>query len=325
VVLDGVRYEYGFEYTAALVVSEWAYRYPKGKVAVLFERHGQSVHQGVKGRAEAKLVARIMGENALFLSAAAAAGYAPLLPLYAWFQQNFRLADSRNRAHRLAFTAELFDAPAQRERAFSLLQVADLGIENVFRDPGADPELLARRGALARHWLADMDGDHHAEPPQSDELGIRLQHCTAGNCVDLDLADESAGTVVWLGLVGPVLDALHRGSVLLADELDASLHPLLVSELIRLFQMPSTNPKNAQLIFNSHDSTVLGDAVTDRLLGRDQIWFTEKLPDGSARLYPLSDFDPRKQESIGKRYLSGRYGAVPIVSPGEFLSAVREA
>lgn len=104
----------------------------------------------------------------------------------------------------------------------------------------------------------------------------------------------------------------------LADELDASLHPALV----RLFQSPETNPRRAQLVFNSHDASLLGDTVGDRLLGRDQIWLTEKRHDGSTRLYPLVDLAPRKQEAIGKRYLAGRYGGTPILSPDEFAAAV---
>ena len=126
---------------------------------------------------------------------------------------------------------------------------------------------------------------------------------------------------MWFGLIGPVVSALRTGSVFLADELDASLHPALVAQLIRLFQQPETNPRRAQLIFNSHDATLLGDAVTDRLLGRDQIWFVEKRKDGASHLFPLIDLDPRKQESIGKRYLAGRYGATPIVSAQEFAAA----
>jgi hypothetical protein len=109
--------------------------------------------------------------------------------------------------------------------------------------------------------------------------------------------------------------------VFLADELDASLHPALVAEVIRLFQDPATNPRRAQLIFNSHDASLLGDAIGDRLLGRDEIWFTEKRNDGTTRMYPLVDLEPRKQEAVGKRYLAGRYGAIPILSHDEFAAA----
>jgi uncharacterized protein len=101
-------------------------------------------------------------------------------------------------------------------------------------------------------------------------------------------------------------------------ELDAGLHPALVAELIRLFQDPESNPRRAQLVFNSHDATILGDSSGDRIIGRDQIWFTEKRTDGSTRLYPLADLDPRKEEAIGRRYLAGRYGATPILSRQEF-------
>jgi hypothetical protein len=138
--------------------------------------------------------------------------------------------------------------------------------------------------------------------------------------VDLDPNDESLGTLVWFGLIGPVIDSLAKGSVFLADELDSSLHPALVSQLVRLFQDPETNPHRAQLIFNSHDATLLGDSGT-RQLGRDQIWFTEKLRGGSTRLYPLIDLEPRKEEAVGRRYLAGRYGATPILSDHEFMAA----
>ncbi len=150
---------------------------------------------------------------------------------------------------------------------------------------------------------------------------MRLTHRGVDGDIELDADEESLGTRVWFGLIGPVVDALESGSVSLADGLDASLHPALVAELVRLFQDPVTNPLRAQLIFNSHDASLLGDAVGDRLLGRDQIWLTEKRNDGTTRLYPLVDLEPRKQEAIGKRYLAGRYGATPILSHHEFAAA----
>jgi len=164
------------------------------------------------------------------------------------------------------------------------------------------------------------DPENADDGPAFDELGVRLIHEGSDGKVDLDADDESFGTLVWFGLIGPVIDALSRGTVFLTDELDASLHPSLVRQLVRLFQDPVTNPRRAQLIFNSHDATILGDFGA-RQLGRDQIWFTEKTRDGSTRLYPLTDLDPRKDEAVGRRYLAGRYGAVPILSDQEFSAA----
>ncbi len=158
--------------------------------------------------------------------------------------------------------------------------------------------------------------------PDFEELGVSLVHEGAAGSVEFERQDESLGTLVWFGLVGPVLESLARGTLLLADELDSSLHPDLVRQLVRLFQDSSTNPFRAQLIFNSHDPTLLGDSAGDRPLGRDQVWFTEKDADGASRLYPLSDLDPRKEEAVAKRYLAGRYGAKPIISHQEFAAAV---
>jgi uncharacterized protein len=149
-------------------------------------------------------------------------------------------------------------------------------------------------------------------------MGLVLSHRGKRGEVELDLQDESLGTLVWLGLVGPVVEALASGRVLLADELEASLHPALVTQLVKAFQDSESNPNCAQLLFNSHEAALLGDSVHDRVLGRDQVWFTEKLSDGSTRLYPLTDLNPRKDEAVSRRYIAGRYGGTPIVSGEEF-------
>jgi hypothetical protein len=169
----------------------------------------------------------------------------------------------------------------------------------------------------------DIDADGTDEGPHLEDLGLRLVHQGAGSDVAFAPQDESFGTLVWFGLAGSVIEALARGTVLLADELDASLHPNLVRQLIRLFQSPQTNPRRAQLVFNSHDMTILGDSASDRLIGRDQIWFTEKGDDGSTSLYSLADLEPRKSEAIGRRYLAGHYGATPNLSTQEFEAAVQ--
>jgi AAA15 family ATPase/GTPase len=145
-----------------------------------------------------------------------------------------------------------------------------------------------------------------------------LSHRGVGEDVEFDAADESLGTLVWFGLAGPVIDALVHGSVLLVDEIESSLHPLIVARLVEMFQDAESNPRGAQLIFNTHEASLLGDSGGDRVLGRDQVWFTEKSHDGATRLYPLADLSPRGDEAIGRRYLAGRYGATPIVSREEF-------
>lgn len=317
-VVDGVRHEYGFKLDRSRVLEEWAFRYPRGRPALLFSRDGDDVELGASERTKGRAVKELLRPNALFLSTAASANHPLLLPLYEWFQRNLLLAEADSRRVRQLFTTKMLDDKARHAQVLALLRAADLGITGAsLRE--MDPAMRERIERAVR-ILAGQDEDHDAGEGavDLDRFEIRLAHSGIGDDVELNLDEESLGTLVWFGLVGPVIDALADGSVLLADELDASLHPALVNQLIRLFQQPETNPRRAQLIFNSHDVTLMGNSKSERPLGRDQIWFTEKLNDGCTRLYPLTDLDPRKDEAVARRYLTGRYGGVPIISPAEF-------
>jgi predicted ATPase len=317
-ILRGIRHEYGFVINDERVLEEWAYRYPRGKAALLFRRDGDSITLGERNRVKGRAVMEILRPNSLFLSAAAAANHPDLLPLRQWFGQNLLLAEASSRAHRWAFTTELMGQEQRREQVLALLHAADLGITDA-RVRELDPQLVERIKRVTR-ILQGREDEPEGKDPDLDlvEPGVVLSHRGVGEDVDFDSAEESLGTLVWLGLAGPVIDALARGNVLLVDEIEASLHPALVVQLVRLFQNPESNPRRAQLIFNSHEASLLGDSGGDRVLGRDQVWFTEKVYDGSTRLYPLAELSPRSDEAIGRRYLVGRYGATPIISPQEF-------
>jgi AAA15 family ATPase/GTPase len=317
-VLEGVRFEYGFALDDERVLEEWAYRYPHGKAVRLFHRWGGEVELGSAERVKGRAVIELLRPNALFLSTAASANHPVLLPIYAWFTRNLRLAEAGSREFRQALTTQLLDDDARRGQVLALLRAADLGVTGA-KKYEIDPVMKERLQRAVR-IIAGQEGESDGtdEGPSFEQLGVRLIHRGADGEIELDARDESLGTMVWFGLVGPVIEALADGAVLLADELDASLHPALVAELIRLFQNPKSNPRRAQLVFNSHDASILGDSTDARLLGRDQIWFTDKRADGSTRLYPLSDLDPRKEEAVGRRYLTGRYGAIPILSRQEF-------
>lgn len=319
-VLNGVRHEYGFTVDDERVHAEWAFRYPKGRAALLFQREGDDVEVGGSERQKSRAVLELLRPNALYLSTAASANHPILLPLYRWFSRNLRLAEASSRELRQALTTDMLGDDHRRQQVLTLLQAADLGIVGATKH-APDPVMQERLRRAIRIMTGQEGEPESDDGPTFEELGVRLTHRGADEDVELDADDESLGTRVWFGLIGPVVSALENGSVFLADELDASLHPALVAELIRLFQDPVTNPRRAQLIFNSHDATLLGDAIGDRLLGRDQIWFTEKRNDGSTRLYPLVDLEPRKQEAVSKRYLAGRYGAVPILSHQQFAAA----
>ena len=116
----------------------------------------------------------------------------------------------------------------------------------------------------------------------------------------------------WFALAGPWLDILRNGSTVCIDELETSLHPLMLRALLELMFSASENPNGAQILFTTHNPLLL-DAT---LLRRDQVWFTDKDAHGAAHLYPLTDYQPRKGESLVRGYLSGRYGAVPFLPEG---------
>ena len=113
-------------------------------------------------------------------------------------------------------------------------------------------------------------------------------------------------------MIGHWINLLEQGSIILIDEIETSLHPFLVSELLKLVFSLETNPKGAQVIFTTHDPLLLDKEI----MRRDQVWFTEKSPDGVTHLYPLTDYKPRKDEARTVGYLAGRYGGIPFIPEG---------
>lgn len=186
------------------------------------------------------------------------------------------------------------------------------------------PELQREMTRFIRSCDTAVDGfriltrpDSEDEPPWqrfSFQVG---HHGRDGHRMRWSLDEESTGTQRLFGLSFMIVDAIGQGSLLVVDELDSSLHPHLTRRIVRMFQNPETNPRGAQLVFTSHD-TSLHD---DQLLRRDQTWFTQKRDDGSTELYSLSDFPVRNDLAIERAYLDGRFGAVPVLpSEADMLS-----
>ena len=334
-ILDGVRWQYGFEIDDHQVLGEYAYYYPRGRQSLVFfrDREHQKLSFGPPFRAAGRTLARLVRKNALLLSVAGAAADAPsdeppglsslIGRLFAWFRTSFRLMESANREPRITTTANRVQSGKERAIVLALLRAADLGITDIERfQPDLDPKAaeLLQRAFRIINGLEDAPGSGQEDRIVLGEL-VKLNHMGRDGPVLIDPEHESQGTLVWISLVGPVLDALDTGAVVLADELDASLHPHLVQKLVNLFQERVSNPRCAQLIFNAHDVTILGDSG-QRALGRDQIWFTEKDAHGKTTLYPLADFRPKGDEAIRRRYLQGRYGGIPLLDPAEFRQIV---
>ena len=326
-VLRGTRWQYGFEIDDSCVLDEYAYHFPKGRQALVFRRDRVSgvVDFGPPFRSSGRALSPLMRDNALLLSVAGAADDKLIGPLFSWFRVNLALMESSNRAPRIAATANLFRSSDFRSRVLALLRAADLGVSDLERyqpdlEPGEAERIRRAMGILMNDedTISDIDLDQIR-----GEL-IRLHHMGSHGPRAIEPDQESQGTQVWLGMVGPVLGALSVGQTILADELDTSLHPHLVQEIVSLFQDRETNPRCAQLIFNAHDTSILGNG-SRRTVGRDQVWFTEKDASGSTTLYPLSDFRPKNDEAVERRYLQGRYGGTPVLDAAGFRSAVEQS
>jgi predicted ATPase len=181
-------------------------------------------------------------------------------------------------------------------------------------------ELKGERGERIRELLTVADlgiSDALAETDEGGRTAVRLMHQGADGDVPFDWSQESFGTRSWFALLGPILLALDSGAVLTVDELDSSLHPGFATEVVRLFTDPEVNTEGAQLLFTSHDATLMGDRDTHRLLEPDQVWLTAKDREGATELYPLSDAEPGPNEDLERSYLLGRFGAVPRLSQGQ--------
>ena len=137
--------------------------------------------------------------------------------------------------------------------------------------------------------------------------------------IAFELHDESEGTRTWFRLIGPALAALDTGQLLIFDEIDASLHPRLSARLLELFQDPATNPNGAQLVFTTHDTSLLG------WLNRDEVWLTEKDTDGATTITALADYGSarvRQSVNLERAYLQGRFGGVPELDQVALKSAL---
>lgn len=314
-VLHGVQHQYGFSVDDHEVHEEWLSWAPKSRTATLFERTPDGITIG-KGMGPKRESAReLLRENALLLSTAAATNHPVLRPIYEWFDRNLWIASPSNSPQRANFTASLLELDDRRGAVLDLLKAADLGVRDarvVTRK--VNPELRAR--LALQLGTDDHDQIDQILPDQFPE--IRLMHEGSHGIEEFRLDEESEGTQTWFSIVGPLLHVLSFGGVLLLDEIDASLHPALVREAVRLIQSQDHNEHRAQMVFTTHDTTLLSNELGPRLLGRDQVWFAQRGPDGASELFSLADFAESKSDAWSRRYLSGRYGALPMLAAHEF-------
>lgn len=210
-----------------------------------------------------------------------------------------------------------------------MMTTADVGITDVSVKEETLPEKLRQFHILINPEKTQVEISD--TPPQGAPFDEYLQYIEFHHEGDSDgfvlkKEDESRGIQVWIDSIFPALYALYHGALLIVDELDSSLHPTLLREFIHYFQDEEINTKGAQLIFTTHDLTLLGNHPTEAL-DRNEVWFVEK-QQSISELIALSEYSPRDNHNIEKRYLQGVFGAVPITSSrgiAEALDVLRAA
>ncbi|HMQ46644.1 MAG TPA: ATP-binding protein [Saprospiraceae bacterium] len=315
-----VLYRYGFEADSERICAEWLYYRPKTKEIELFYRELQEFETHARNFPKGNLVIKqeLVAENALLLAVAAQFNDDICNQVMEWFG-TLKVISGANEERYKAYTMKQTQIPDRKRKILELLNAADLGIEDVqLKKMNADqlpPDLrdiifqkMANAGSEA---MSGVETTHK----KRDSSGQFVEH------VQFSMEeDESNGTEKFYILAGPILDVLENGYTLVVDELDAKLHSNLVARLVSLFHSNALNPKNAQLIFNTHDTNLL----SADLFRRDQIWFTEKNRYGEAELFSLADFKSadgvRKNEAYEKNYLRGKYGAVPFLGSFRYLT-----
>ncbi len=309
-ISEGVRYQYGFAATRERVTEEWLLAYPRARPQRWIDRRYDEERQTYVWGSMDKLTGKkqlwqeATRPNALFLSTAIQLNNQQLQPVFKWFADTLHVAGF-GRWHP-GFSIKLCEEERARKEVVSFLRAADIDIDDI--------ELEEKKfdiNALPDDMPDSLKEEISRELEGKPLVSVNTVHILdSGKKVLLDLQDESDGTQKIFALAGPWLDTLEHGYVLIIDELHDNLHPLIVRFLVKMFHDPETNPRNAQLIFTTHDTSILDQEV----FRRDQIWFCEKDESCSTMLVPLTDFRPRKKvENLERGYLSGRYGALPYV------------
>ena len=311
-----VLYRYGFEATTERVVAEWLYHKPKTKEVELFYREGNTFNTHERSFTKGHTVVKegLVRDNALLISVAAQFNEKTAINVIDWFKR-LKTLSGLNESGYQGFTMGKAQSVEHKSKILELLKAADLGIQDIKMqrlDVDSLPKDLPKelRDKIVREIKED-NAEFFSDVSTTHKKYDKNKHAVSLEFFSLE-NDESSGTRKFFALTGPILDVIENGYTLVVDELDSKLHPNLVCKIVSLFNSKEFNKKNAQFIFNTHDTNLLSSG----LFRRDQIWFTNKDKYGEAKLYSLADFksdEVRKTEPFEENYIRGKYGAVPFL------------
>ncbi|MBS9388171.1 MAG: ATP-binding protein [Dolichospermum sp. WA123] len=316
---EKIRYEYGVSLNRERVFEEWLIAYPNEIQQNWFSReylpddpkfqpdegYKWSFGKGLKG--EKKRIQRFVRSNSLFISHAAQNNHPQLTEVFDFFQDELKIILHID----TPFIVDDTNNEGYYNYMVKLLNEADIGIADlkieIIPETLNDDMIHRIQQEMQKLGINAISKDI----PDFGRLDIITVHKMndSDKTVEFEIDEESDGTKRLFEIAGYWLYVLQNGEILIIDEIDISLHPVLSKALIKMFNNPEINKNNAQLIFTTHDTTLLDGEI----FRPDQIWFTEK-DNSMTKLYSLFDFRPREDESLQKGYLLGRYGAIPFIN-----------
>lgn len=320
-IIDGVKYWYSFAATKEKIVKESLYHAPKGQKAQVFVRNGQDF-SFTEYKAKRKLISETVAENQLFFSVACTMNDAVCVNAMRWFREDIFF--SRDYTDIPRQLLEYYDDSNMLKAISDYAKTADFGIEEMqfevenkeIRNDIEFPDDISEgmRVALTSfiHALSETSNNSESKlkmsqvKAKSKHKGINAEG--ESELYSLELEDESDGTRKLMSIAPAIEAVLNKGGILLVDELERELHPMLVNYIVAKFQSKKSNPNSAQIIFTTHNTELMNLEI----MRKDQIYFADKSrTDGSSELYSVTDFSTKTADNIRKGYLVGKYGATP--------------
>ena len=307
-LLDGQQHRYGFTADREKVRSEWLYYVPKTRETKLFDRQEDKFDVAKVLKADG--IAAKTRNNALFLSVSAQFNVEKSESILDWLSYQVNLISGLDDESLSTKVSCLIDKQHHSE-IIELIQKLDLGIagieveqihaRDVLKDV-SDPQQKRLLRMLSKNNIAlnTISTTHRKFDSQGQQISLE----------EFDIDDEeSDGTKKIFALSSLLIDTLKNAKILIIDEFDARLHPLMSRSIVELFNSDETNPHNAQLIFMTHDTNLL----SNKIFRRDQIWFTEKDRYGATDLYSLVEYEIPDDAPFEQDYIAGKYGAIPFI------------
>lgn len=304
-IKNGVRFAYGFSIEQMLVKEEYLYYFPNGRQAKIFDRTGMTYEEGSKFKGRFNSCKDVLKPNRLMISCAA--NFTNIIEIedaFRFFSEDLVIYTNANQENWMQYSLYQFNSnPEIKSLALSFMR--DIGVDI------QDIKINIEESVFPQSELPEFLSDEYKNKLRMTPL----QKITASVVYpdfETDLfTEESTGIQKLFAFLCPFLDIISKGKILICDELETSLHESLLYTLLKTF-LSLNGKEQSQIIFTTHDTSLL----SLDLFRRDQIWFTElNSSNRSTELYSLAEIkNTRKDENYGKGYISGRYGAIPMLN-----------